>query len=161
LGGSEYLAQLHDAVAGPAPSLDLAFEKSLQHLVIRAIREGLVESAHDCAEGGLAVALAECCFDTPYGVTVDLGSVTSVPASYRPVATLFGESASRVVVSVRPERLERLRALAAEHGVPAHEIGRTGGDRITLKVDGVTVVDVNARNAEAAWASAIEARMAK
>jgi phosphoribosylformylglycinamidine synthase len=161
LGGSEYLALMHGAVAGPVPQLDLAREKALQRLVVRAIREGLLESAHDCAEGGLSVTLAECCFDTPYGVTADVATVGAVPEPFRTHATLFGESASRVVVSARPENIDALRAMAEELGVPAQVIGSTGGSRITLKVDGVTAIDVDARQAELRWATAIEQKMTR
>ena len=159
LGGSEYLALLLGAVAGPAPRLDLAREKALQQLIVRSIREGLVESAHDCAEGGLAVTLAECAFDSGFGVTVDVSAAGEVPAAFRVQATLFGESASRIVVSARAEKLDQLRALAREHGVPAHVIGTTGGHRITLKVDGTTAVDIAATDAETRWATAIEGLM--
>jgi phosphoribosylformylglycinamidine synthase subunit PurL len=159
LGGSEYLARLHDTVAGPAPQLDLAGERALQQLVVRAIREGLVESAHDCAEGGLAVTLAECCFDTAFGVVVDVPSVGEVPPAFRTAATLFGESASRVVVSVRSEQRARFQDLAREFGVPAALIGLTGGAQITLKVDGVTAVDVAVEDAETLWRTAIETLM--
>jgi phosphoribosylformylglycinamidine synthase len=161
LGGSEYLALLHGSVAGPAPQLDLAREKALQQLVVRAIRARLVRSAHDCAEGGVAITLAECCFDTPYGVTVDVPGAGDVPVPFKAQATLFGESASRVVVSTPQERLADLHALAAEHGVPAQVIGTTGGQRIVMSVDGVVVLDVNARDAETRWATAIEQRMAR
>jgi phosphoribosylformylglycinamidine synthase len=159
LGGSEYLARLHDTVAGSAPHLDLARERALQQLVIRAIREGLIESAHDCAEGGLAVTLAEGCFDSPFGVVVDLASVGEVPPDFRIAATLFGESASRVVVSVRPEHRARLQELARELGVPAAVIGVTGGAQITMKVDGTVAVDVAVREAETRWLTAIETLM--
>jgi phosphoribosylformylglycinamidine synthase len=161
LGGSEYLALLHDTVAGPAPRLDLARERALQRVVIEAIREGLVESAHDCAEGGLAVALAECCFDTPLGVTVDLTPVGDVPADYRVHATLFGESASRIVVSARPHKLGRLREIGAALGVPIQVLGGTGGQRIRIQVEGKTVIDVAVSEAETRWATAIESVMVR
>ena len=161
LGGSEYLALLHDTVAGPAPRLDLAGERALQQLIVRAIREGLVESAHDCAEGGLAVTLAECCFDTQVGVTADIPTAGEVPPAFRVQATLFGESASRIVASVRPEHLEAVLAMAAELKVPARVIGTTGGDRIALSVDGANVVNVPTTKAEASWATAIETLMAR
>jgi phosphoribosylformylglycinamidine synthase len=161
LGGSEYLARVHDTVCGPAPRLDLGRERALQRLIVRAVREGVVESAHDCAEGGLAVALAECSFDTPFGVRADVPSAGDVPASFRVHASLFGESASRVVVSVRREQLERLRILAEESGVPAHVIGETGTERITLMVDGAAVVDVAKKDAETIWATAIERVMTR
>ena len=161
LGGSEYLALLHDTVAGPAPALDLAREKALQQLLVRSIRAGLVESAHDCAEGGLAITLAECCFDTPFGVTAAVPATGDVPAAFRVHATLFGESASRVVVSARPEKLDALLAMAKELAVPARVIGTTGGERITLKVDGATVVDVAASDAETRWSTSIEVKMGR
>jgi len=159
LGGSEYLASLHHRVSGPPPMLDLTRERALQKLVIRAVRDGLIESAHDCAEGGLAVALAECCFDSDLGVTADVRGVDDVPAPFRVNATLFGESASRIVVSVSGERLQRLFDMARELNVPVERIGETAHDRIHLSVDGVLVVDVAARVAEEAWATAIERKM--
>jgi phosphoribosylformylglycinamidine synthase len=159
LGGTEYLALLHDMVAGSPPALDLARERALQRLVISAIGERLIESAHDCAEGGLAITLAECCFDTAFGVSADVASVTDVPPPFRVNATLFGESASRIVVSVRPEQLEPLRALARDMAVPAHVIGTVGDERIAIAVDGEPVVDVGTAAAERDWATAIERRM--
>jgi phosphoribosylformylglycinamidine synthase len=119
----------------------------------------LIESAHDCAEGGLAVTLAEGCFDSPFGVVVDLAAVGEVPPDFRIAATLFGESASRVVVSVRPEHRARLQELARELGVPAAVIGVTGGAQITMKVDGTVAVDVAVREAETRWLTAIETLM--
>jgi phosphoribosylformylglycinamidine synthase len=159
LGGSEYLALLHDTVAGPPPTLDLSRERALQQLIVTAIRDGLVQSAHDCAEGGLAVTLAECCFGTAFGVAVDVPPVADGPEAFRWNATLFGESASRIVVSAAPAELERLLSLARAEGVPAAVIGETGGDRVTLKVGGQVVVDELAAEAEARWATAIESKM--
>jgi phosphoribosylformylglycinamidine synthase len=161
LGGSEYLARLHGTVAGPAPVLDLARERALQQLLVRLIGESVIESAHDCAEGGLAVTLAESSFDTPFGVTVEVASSAGVPEAVRVQAALFGESASRVVVSARPERLDRLRALAESLGVAVRVIGTTGGERLTFKVDGTVVIDVLAKEAETVWATAIEHTMAR
>jgi phosphoribosylformylglycinamidine synthase len=161
LGGTEYLALAHGRVGGSPPALDLDRERSLQRLVVRAIREGLIESAHDCAEGGLAVTLSECCFDTPFGVTAEVASVTDVPDHWRLNATLFGESASRVVVSVRPQHVDAVQALARELDVRFTTIGRTGGARIRLSVDARTVVDVAAADAERAWSTAIGQRMTK
>ena len=161
LGGSEYLALLHDHVAGCPPALDLSRERALQRLVIRAIRHDLIESAHDCSEGGLAVTLAECCFDTAPGVDVDVEAVDAAPPAFRVQATLFGESASRIVVSAAPGRLEQLLAAARELDVPARVIGKTGGDRITIAVAGTSVIDVAVADAESAWATAIEERMAR
>jgi phosphoribosylformylglycinamidine synthase len=159
LGGSEYLALLHDRVAGSPPELDLSREQALQRLVVRAIREGLVESAHDCAEGGLAIALAECCFDSSIGVTAEVKGVGDVPQAFRVNATVFGESASRVVVSAPPGKTATLLSLAAELAVPAQVIGRTGGHRITITVDGTAALDVAAADAERIWTTSIERKM--
>jgi len=154
IGGSEYLAVVHGQVCGAPPALDLGREASLQKLIVRAIREELVESAHDCSEGGLAVTLAECAFDSGgIGVTADIAGAGDVNA------TLFGESASRIVVSTREETLPALMAAALAAGVPAVVMGKTGGDRVRLLVDGRLVVDRPVRDAEQAWATSIEKRM--
>jgi phosphoribosylformylglycinamidine synthase len=101
LGGSEYLKVVHGLVRGVPPSLDLVREAALQRLLVDGISAGIIRSAHDCAEGGFAVALSECCFDTGLGATVEIARVMN-ESSFADVATLFGESASRVVVSVAP-----------------------------------------------------------
>jgi phosphoribosylformylglycinamidine synthase len=159
LGGSEYLALLHEHVAGQPPLLDLAGERALQRLVIGAIRDGSIESAHDCAEGGLAVALAECCFDTAFGVDAEIETVSSVLPAFALQATLFGESASRVIVSARPETVDALLQAAREAGVTAATIGTVTGKRIRIVVGGRAAIDVEVADAEAAWATAIEQKM--
>jgi phosphoribosylformylglycinamidine synthase subunit PurL len=162
LGGSEYLARVHGLVKGPPPALDLEAEQRLQQLVVNLIHEGLIESAHDCAEGGLAIAAAECCFDSgSIGVRVDVGPVGESVIGDVVNATLFGESASRVIVSVGEADVSSVLARAAAARVPATVIGRTGGERITLAVDGRAVVDVTVADAETAWATAIERRMSR
>jgi phosphoribosylformylglycinamidine synthase len=156
LGGSEYLKVVHGLIRGVPPALDLKREASLQMLLVEAAEGGLVNSAHDCAEGGLAVTLAESCFDTGLGVQVDLAGVDAEAAGFRDIATLFSESASRVVVSVDPARAGQLLALAKSAGVPAVEIGRVGGDRVALKIDGRVVVDEPLAAAERIWSGSIE-----
>jgi phosphoribosylformylglycinamidine synthase subunit PurL len=162
LGGSEYLALVHGVVAGAPPALDLRREQALQQLTMRAIHDGLVDSAHDCSEGGIAIALAECCFGTGgIGVRADLTAVSGVPDALRIDATLFGESASRVIVSTTDDRLPRLLAAAAATDVPAAAIGRTGGDRIQLSVNGNVNIDVAVSDAEQLWSTAIEKKMGR
>jgi phosphoribosylformylglycinamidine synthase subunit PurL len=126
LGGSEYLREVHGLVAGQ-PRLDLALEGRLQRALVAAAERRLLRSAHDCSHGGLAVTLAECSFES--GIGFD-GSGTAV--SGRLDAALFGEQASRVVASVRPEDAGALEALMREHDVPCTPLGATGGDRILL-----------------------------
>ena len=155
LGGSEYLKVMHGLVRGVPPALDLGCEAALQRLLVGGIALGLIRSAHDCAEGGLAVTLAECCFDTGLGAEVDLAPVSLAPAEFAHVATLFGESASRVVVSVDPERTVELVRLAGEEGVPAAVVGRVGGNRIRIAIDGAAAVDEPLAEAERIWSQAI------
>jgi phosphoribosylformylglycinamidine synthase len=104
----------------------------------------------------VAITLAECCFDTSLGVEVGLTGVPGAPAAYRDTAALFSESASRVVVSVAPAQLSTLLALASAKGVPATQIGRVGGNRIQIAVDGTQVVNELVSDAERIWATAIE-----
>jgi phosphoribosylformylglycinamidine synthase II len=131
LGGSEYLKVIHGLVTGDAPAVDLAAESRLQRGLLAAIRAGLVRSAHDTAEGGVAVALAESAFAAgaePFGVSVRLGD--DLPAA----ALLFGEAQGRVVLSCAAEKeAELLRALEI-HGVPAKRIGTVGARGGTFRI---------------------------
>jgi phosphoribosylformylglycinamidine synthase len=156
LGGSEYLHVMHGQVRGVPPALDLKREAALQRLLVDGIARGLIRSAHDCAEGGLAVTLAECCFDTELGIDADVRAVQTTAAAFADVAALFSESASRVVVSVEPARTAELVDLAATAGVPATVLGHAGGDRIRISIDGRTAIDEPLREAERIWAAAID-----
>jgi phosphoribosylformylglycinamidine synthase subunit PurL len=150
LGGSEYLKVIHGLVQGQPPDLDLGKERALIALLTQAAAGGLLRSAHDCSDGGLAVTLAECTFDTGgIGVTADLPREASLAAA------LFGESAARAVVSVGAGNLQALLRLARETGVPARAIGRTGGSRITMTVDGSPSIDSPVADAEQVWTSAL------
>jgi phosphoribosylformylglycinamidine synthase len=155
LGGSEYLKVAHGLIRGVPPSLDLAREAALQRVLVEGAAAGLIRSAHDCAEGGLAVTLAECCFDSSFGVDVDVAGVAA-SAEWRDVATLFGESASRVVVSVSPERVGALLSMAAAANLPAAQIGIVGGERIRIAVEGERVLDEPLAAAELVWSTALE-----
>jgi phosphoribosylformylglycinamidine synthase len=155
LGGSEYLKVVHGLVRGRPPALDLDLEAALQRLLVTGVSAGLIRSAHDCAEGGLAVTVAECCFNTGLGASVDLALLTASAREFSPTVTLFGESASRVVVSVDAARASELTAMAASAGVPASTIGRVGGNRIRLAIEGEAIVDESLADAEAVWTSAI------
>ena len=154
LGGSEYLKAIHGLVRGVPPLLDLELEKALQGLLVRGVSDGLVKSAHDCAEGGFAVALAECCFGTAMGATADIPEVAAA-AGFGDVAALFGESASRVIVSVDAGRTAEVQALARDAGVPAAVVGRVGGDRIRIAVAGRVVLDELVTDVEPLWSNAI------
>jgi phosphoribosylformylglycinamidine synthase subunit PurL len=158
LGGSEYLERVHGLVRGVPPRLDLAAERALQDLLVDLAMERLIQSAHDCADGGLAVTLAECCFGTA-GAGAEV-SIEGVPISGNDAvdqaAALFGESASRVVVSASPHHVTEVLQRAALRGVPARVIGETGGNRLRYAVAGRVVIDVSVDDAERVWSSAID-----
>ncbi len=120
LGGSEYQALKTGSLGGPAPKIDLANEAKLQKLVLELARGRVLRSAHDVSDGGLAVALAECCVtgDTPIGATVDVAPNA---------ADLFGEAPSRIVISVAPDAVEDVMKRANKAGVTARALGTTKG----------------------------------
>jgi phosphoribosylformylglycinamidine synthase len=160
LGGSEYLKTVHGLVRGLPPRLDLEREKALQRLIVELASEGLVRSAHDCAEGGFAVTLAECCFETAgVGATIDLPAVEGTTGFDTVTAALFGESASRVIVSTDPGQTDAVLARAHAAGVPAARIGQTGGARIVITVGGAAAIDVSLSAAEERWATSLAARV--
>src|SRR3712207_8781767 len=120
LGGSEYLYRIHGVVAGAPPHCDLGAERRLIDALLAAIATGAVRSAHDCSDGGLAVALAECVVgrrDEHLGAEVDLSQWAELPLR----ALLFGEAQGRVLLST-PRPAEVL-AVAKRFGVPARSIG--------------------------------------
>jgi phosphoribosylformylglycinamidine synthase len=156
LGGSEYFKTMFGLIRGVPPALDLDRERALQRLVVDLVGRGLVRSAHDCAEGGFAVALAECCFESGgIGVAASIPAVDPGGGADRLAATLFGESATRVIVSVAAGDVQAVTAAAARAGVPALSIGRTGGHLIRISVDGQVVVDVGVSDAEARWSAVL------
>lgn len=125
LGGSEYLA-LQGIVGGDVPSLDLRKEKAVQQLCRTLIQKGHAKSAHDCSEGGLAVALAESCIQAKRGAKVSLS------APFRADALLFGESQSRIVVSIARNELSVVQDLANEAEVPCTVLGTVEGDHLAI-----------------------------
>ena len=158
LGGSAYLRVIHGKKTGSPPRCDLETAKTLHTTLLGLIQSGLVKSAHDCSEGGLAVCLAESCVSqlvargTPrlIGATVDLvgqasclsvaeekaGSEThrqDACATTRLDALLFGETQSRVVISCKPLDAVKVVERAKLMGVPAIQIGKVGGDKLTVK----------------------------
>jgi phosphoribosylformylglycinamidine synthase len=132
LGGSEYLKIIHAREQGSPPLLNLDAEKTLHECVLTLIRGGLVQSAHDCSDGGLAVTLAECCISGPDRL---LGAVVRLaPGRFRKDAVLFGESQSRIVLSAEPAHRQAILDQAKGLGVPAEVIGVVGGDRLVVLV---------------------------
>jgi phosphoribosylformylglycinamidine (FGAM) synthase-like enzyme len=136
LGGSEYLKVIHNLVRGDAPELNLEREKRLQDACLAVIKAGLIRSAHDCSEGGLAVALAECCI-----LSRDrLGAKVNLDRKMRPDALLFGETQSRVVITLDEKNLAKAEKTARDLRVPLTAIGKVGGR--SLVIDGMLDLSV-------------------
>lgn len=154
IGGSEYLALVHGLVKGSPPELDLKKEKALQDLLIESIQKGILKSAHDCSEGGLAAALAECCISGPGD---PMGAKLVLPEkSIRTDAYLFGESQSRAIVSVSPgENEAALMKLAGERGVPVYAIGAAGGASLEIFIGSKRILSCEAGLLRGAWKTAI------
>jgi phosphoribosylformylglycinamidine synthase len=132
LGASEYLAVLHDLEVGHPPQLDLDLELNVQKFTLAAIRAGLVKSAHDCSDGGLAVALAESCITGNIGARLELPETVEHSPDTRLDAVLFGETQSRIILSTQTEHLPRLQELARSAGVPLSYLGLVGGERLLI-----------------------------
>ena len=153
-GSSEYAKEVLGAVWGYPPDLDLEKEATLQRALVAIIQAGLVESAHDCADGGLAVALVESALPGGVGLSVRLP---------RPQAALefllFAEDASRVVLSCDPIHLPRIQQLAEEYGVIADVLGETGSDKVEITVDEQLVISASVAELREAYEGALESAL--
>ena len=119
---------------GPVPRLDLDHEIAVQEAVRQLIGHGLVRSAHDCSEGGIAVALAECCFNPRHQLGANVKLDQSLNGSTEILGTLFGEAQSRILISVTPENLPRTLRILAEQKVPHQQIGTVSTDNLDVSV---------------------------
>lgn len=153
LGGSEFQACVHGVTEGRPPQLDLATEKKLLDAVLGAIQSGLVASAHDLSEGGLAVALAESCISGGLGAVVDFDS------TLRPDVALFSESQSRILLSASEEHAEKLQEFIASRGVPVQRIGRVAGDELVIRVGGVSALNRPLAGLKRVWEDTIPCLM--
>jgi phosphoribosylformylglycinamidine synthase len=153
-GSSEYAKQILGALWGYPPELKLEREAALQHAVIELIQQGLVDSVHDCSDGGLAVALAEKTFPNAVGARVNFAS-DGLPAEF----ALFGEDASRVVLSCDPDTVEQIQLLAGKHGVSADVLGETISEQLEISLDGRVVVSAAVSELSEAYEKALEAAL--
>jgi phosphoribosylformylglycinamidine synthase len=153
-GSSEFAKEILGTLWGYPPELDLEKEAALQKAVIELIQQGLVDSVHDCSDGGVAVALAEKAFPKRVGARVNLASA-GVFAEF----ALFGEDASRIVISCDPAHLTRIQQVAESHGISAEAIGQTVPDRLEISLDGKPVVSAAVSELSAAYESALESAL--
>ena len=159
LGASEYLAVIHNTVAGKPPEINFALEKAVQEACRYGIRQGWLNSAHDCAEGGLAVALAESCIGNGFGAKINLNITTQ----QRLDEVLFGESGSRIVVSVNPDKVapweDYLTTILPNNW---SKIGKVITLESSLKInvrDNLTLIDVKIIEMKNVWYRAIQNRL--
>ena len=149
LGASEYAMVTRGELQGRVPALDLDLERRVQRACLKVIQAGLIESAHDCADGGLSVALAECAFSSYRKPAV--GFAVNLEGDLSQAALLFAETPSRIVLSALDAHVEAILEIAGEQKIAAAVIGRTGGERLRLAVNGETVIDRPVAEIESAW----------
>ena len=153
LGASEYAMAMLGGLEGRVPKLDLDLEHRVQDACLKIIHAGLVESAHDCSDGGLAVAIAECCFSSyrrdAVGCDVNLSGELSA------AALLFSETPSRIVFSAADGSIAQILEITREFNVAATVIGRTKGQRLKVSVKDEVVIDRAVADVESAWRSVL------
>jgi phosphoribosylformylglycinamidine synthase len=156
LGGTEYLKRTHGLVTGRPPALDLDREAKVQAVCREAVREGLAASAHDCSDGGLAVALAECCIQGEVGARIGLPPPM---CEIRLDAALFGESPSRIVLSASAQNAARIQEMAAREDVAVYVLGEVGGEGLTVESGERSVLALSISEMDRIWRAAIPSLM--
>jgi phosphoribosylformylglycinamidine synthase subunit PurL len=151
LGSSEYALHVLGAMWGLPPAIDLKKEKALHELLVELARAGLMDSAKDVGEGGIAVALAEECFKRDLGAEVSL-----ISANLALESVLFGEDATRVLISCDPEKVERIQQVSGKFGLNAQQIGSVTGENLRISVDGETVLREPVSALKRSWAESLE-----
>lgn len=159
LAGSEYLSVVHKLKQGN-PAIDMEFEKAVQTACLEAAEAGLIKSAHDCSEGGLMVCLAESCVtnkERMLGASVDLEVLGA--EEFRTDEILFGESPSRIVVTVQSKDLPSLEAIAKKYAVPFYLLGTVGGERLSVHDKNATVISLDLKTLSDLWRQAIPSKL--
>ncbi len=163
LGGSEYLAAVHGVVAGQPPKVDFELERRVQKVCREGIQQGWIASAHDCAEGGVAIALAECCISGNLGAEIALGVAADAPLAQRWDELLFGEGGSRIIVSVIPNKVAVWEAYLHEQlGDTWQKLGEVSEGNPSLRVltdDQMSVLDASITDMRDRWQHSIERRL--
>ena len=142
---------------GKVPEIDLPVERAVQDVCLEAAEAGLLQSAHDCSDGGLAVALAESCFSSlnREAIGADLNLTGTLPAS----GLLFAESPSRIVISFDSAQREAIAAIAQQHNVPMVILGNAGGKNLRIRVNNQTVIDQPVTDLENAWRNSLPQKL--
>ena len=163
LGATHLLSLLDGEARGGVPGLDLELEKAVQSTCLQAIQQGLVKSAHDCSEGGLAVALAESCFSSyrreAVGARIDLTEHARLSGLSDPASLLFAESPSRIILGVAPENVAAIQALARAANVPCAAIGEVAGDRLEIGLNGQPLIGQSVAALEEGWRDCLHSHL--
>ncbi len=147
LGASEYLKQIYSKKIGPAPAIDLKKEIKVQSLCLEAISKKMLQSAHDVSEGGLAQCLAECCFLSKKRI----GCRIKLKENLRTDALLFGETQSRILISLEKKYLDVFSRTARKRKVPFSILGETGGENISIEHLDKKIIDIPAKKVFSSW----------
>ena len=161
LSGSEYLYLIHKQKKGN-PQIDLNLEKRVQAATLEAIESGIVNSAHDCSEGGLAVTLAESCITNSkrlLGATIKLDTLKNNNARIDEI--LFGESPSRIVISINQDSMDTVEKIAKKHSIPYCILGNVGGDKFVVRYNEKIAIDIPLAKLSKVWRGAIPSRTEK
>lgn len=153
LGGSEYLRAIHNIGRGPVPKIDLEKEKNYQKNLLKLIRKSLIQSAHDISDGGLAIAVAECCFEKELGATIYLKD------EIRLDALLFGESQSRFIISVKYNDKEEVIEFLRKHQLPFQELGTVGGKDFTIYFKEKKLIETSLKALKSIWQEALQCQL--
>jgi phosphoribosylformylglycinamidine (FGAM) synthase-like enzyme len=153
LGGSEYLSRIHGLEKGAIPKLDFGTEKRHQAFILSAIEKGLLKSAHDISDGGLAIALAECCMEKELGIKVQMESML------RTDVVLFSESQSRFVVSCSPEALAELQRLMDLQEIPYEILDTVESEDFVIDINNKNIVALKVKDMKEAWKGAFQCFM--
>jgi phosphoribosylformylglycinamidine synthase len=163
LGASELLSVVAGEASGAVPRIDLEAEKVVQKVCLEVIQAGLVRSAHDCSDGGLAVALAESCFSSygriAIGARIDLSEHAKLSGAGAAPALLFGESPSRIIISLKPGHVPEVKDVARRAGVVCAVIGEAGGEELSVACDGETLIEASVASLEEAWRNALPSHL--
>lgn len=152
LGGSEYLKVLFDKNGGKPPVLDRKHEKQVQAFCLELIQKGLIQSAHDCSEGGLAIAAAESCFSSP---EEELGATLELESTLRADALMFGESQSRIVISFPEELTDQIEGMALTYHADFSLIGKTGGSQFIVKINNQEYIKQDIKLIKEIWKTSL------
>jgi len=154
LGGSEYLKLIHSLKMGEPPKINLKNEKAVQRTCIQAIESNLISSAHDCSEGGLAIALAECCISNPeckVGALINFSLLTSHISRLAASVLLFGETQSRIIISCHPDNFAKIKDFAERNSISFFNLGTVGGKRLVIERGEKRLIDISVDELEVCY----------